>query len=69
MVVLSLPAGLRGAVTVTVMDLSGRLVHNSVRTANGTALELDLSDAPAGLYLVRAETATRVFSGRVALSR
>ncbi len=68
-VTLSLPVGLRGDVTITVMDLSGRMVHNSVRAANGTAISLDLSDAPAGLYLVRAESATRIFSGRVALNR
>lgn len=68
-VTLTLPIGLRGDVTVTVMDLSGRQVHSSVRPADGTAVELDLSDAPAGLYLVRAESATRIFSGRVALSR
>ncbi len=68
-VILNLPSGVSGQGVIRVQDVAGRLVFQQSVIADGTAISLNLSDVPAGLYIVRTDIGKRAFSGRVALSR
>lgn len=58
---LDLPEDLSGA-NVQLMDLYGKIIHAENFNREGRALELDLSDLPAGFYLIRASTGGQVLA-------
>ncbi len=54
--------------TIKLMDITGRLMTQQL-TSNNAAAKINVSDYPAGLYIYRATSGNRTWTGKVVVSR
>lgn len=66
---LDLEGGLKGSAEIRVRDLAGHVVLQSTVAAGSASPSLEIGHLPIGLYQVEAQTATFLYSTKVAISR